>query len=157
MNVVLVGEYLKKLRKEKSMTQEELAEVLHISRQSVSKWECAETLPELDILLKLSRFYGLTINEILEPHMISGELNSFEDLPKCKEEKFREVCSAIKKETFVKAYMGTSPDNAKWLCQQLPNIDFEAEVQRLGRIKIEEIESAQNEIVSMINLMVQKF
>ena len=152
MNVVLVGEYLKKLRKEKSMTQEELAEVLHISRQSVSKWECAETLPEIDILLMLSKLYGLTINEILEPHMILGELNSFEDLAKCKEEKFREVCSVIEEETFVKAYMGTSPDNAKWLCQQLPNIDFEAEVRRLGRVKIEEIENAQCEIVSMINL-----
>lgn len=153
MNVVLVGEYLKKLRKEKSMTQEELAEVLHISRQSVSKWECAETLPEIDILLMLSKLYGLTINEILEPHMILGELNSFEDLAKCKEEKFREVCSVIEEETFVKAYMGTSPDNAKWLCKQLSNIDFEAEVRRLGRVKIEEIENAQCEIMSMINLM----
>ena len=73
MNTNLISRYLQRLRREQGFTQEELAQTIHISRQAVSKWETGAAIPDLDTLLKLSRLYGLTINEILEPRIRSEE------------------------------------------------------------------------------------
>lgn len=67
MNTQIISRYLQLLRKNHNYTQEELAKKLDISRQAISKWETGTTLPDLEILLKISKLYGLTINEILEP------------------------------------------------------------------------------------------
>ena len=61
---------LQHLRKENGYSQEVLAEKLGISRQSVSKWERAESSPEIDNLMALSKIYGLTIDELLD---VSGD------------------------------------------------------------------------------------
>ena len=66
MNTQIISRYLQLLRKNHNYTQEELAKKLDISRQAISKWETGTTLPDLEILLKISKLYGLTINEILE-------------------------------------------------------------------------------------------
>lgn len=49
-----VGERLLQIRNEKRMTQEELAEYLNVSRQSVSKWELNKTMPDVEKLMQLS-------------------------------------------------------------------------------------------------------
>ena len=46
------------LRKQMGMTQEELAEQMNVSRQSISKWEGAQSVPDLDKLLRLSSLFG---------------------------------------------------------------------------------------------------
>ena len=53
------------LRNLKGLTQEQIAEVIGISRQSYSKWEQGETLPDIDKCDKLARFYGVTIDSLL--------------------------------------------------------------------------------------------
>lgn len=53
------------LRNIKGLTQEQVAEVIGISRQSYSKWEQGETLPDVDKCDKLARFYGVTIDSLL--------------------------------------------------------------------------------------------
>lgn len=53
------------LRNIKGLTQEQVAEVIGISRQSYSKWEQGETLPDIDKCDKLARFYGVTIDSLL--------------------------------------------------------------------------------------------
>ena len=51
---------LTQLRKERGLSQEELAEKLHVSRQAVSKWERAESSPDTDNLIALGQLYGVT-------------------------------------------------------------------------------------------------
>ncbi|MGM7723426.1 helix-turn-helix domain-containing protein [Metabacillus sp. Hm71] len=59
------AEKLKKGRKEKGWSQEELAEKLFVSRQSVSKWENGQNYPSIEIIIKLSDLFNVTIDELL--------------------------------------------------------------------------------------------
>ena len=52
-------------RKEKNMTQEQLAEELDVARQTVSKWETGETIPDVDSLIKLANLLEFSIDEAL--------------------------------------------------------------------------------------------
>lgn len=55
------GEYLKKLRTEKGLSQDALGEVLGISRQSVSKWEQGNSTPDIDNIGQACRIYGVRL------------------------------------------------------------------------------------------------
>lgn len=66
---------LQKLRKEKGLSQEDLAEMLNVSRQSVSKWESGTTYPETDKLITISEIFGVTLDSLLkdgEPEIDAG-------------------------------------------------------------------------------------
>lgn len=65
-----IGQYIKKLRKEKGLTQTQLANKLNISFQSVSKWEVGETLPDTNILLSLCNELGTTVDTLLSGGVI---------------------------------------------------------------------------------------
>ena len=56
---------LKILRKKNRITQKELAEALHISQTSVSKYERGESEPDLEMIIKMSDFFGVTIDEFV--------------------------------------------------------------------------------------------
>ena len=56
------GMKLQSLRKEKGLSQEALAEKLHVSRQAVSKWESGAGYPEMDKLILISDLFGVTID-----------------------------------------------------------------------------------------------
>ena len=58
-------EKLQKLRKSRSLTQEELAEALFVSRTAVSKWESGKGYPNIDSLKELARFFSVTIDELI--------------------------------------------------------------------------------------------
>ena len=60
-----VGENIYRLRSENSMSQGELSEILNVSRQSISKWENGMAMPELDKLIKLSRLFGVTLDQLV--------------------------------------------------------------------------------------------
>lgn len=61
-----IGSKIKNLRKEKRVTQEELAEYLHISSQAVSKWETGASSPDIDMLPKLAIFFGTSLDHLLD-------------------------------------------------------------------------------------------
>ncbi len=65
MDGVQIGKYLQSLRKFYKITQDELATSLKVTRQAVSKWETGATIPDVEMLVRLSDLYGVTINEIL--------------------------------------------------------------------------------------------
>lgn len=65
MNIEIANR-LVQLRKQHGFSQEELAEKLGLSRQSVSKWERAEASPDTDNLILLSRIYGISLDELLK-------------------------------------------------------------------------------------------
>ena len=54
------------LRRRLGLSQAELAEKLGVSAQAVSKWETAAALPDVELLLELSKLYGVSVNELLE-------------------------------------------------------------------------------------------
>ena len=61
-----IGKRIAFLRKEKGLTQEELAGHMDISPQAVSKWENDQTCPDISALPKLARLLGVTVDELLE-------------------------------------------------------------------------------------------
>ena len=59
------NEKIQELRKQKGLTQEELAEALYVSRTAISKWESGRGYPNIDSLKAISKFFGITIDELL--------------------------------------------------------------------------------------------
>lgn len=63
---IKIGGFLRELRKEKELTQEQLAEKFGVSSRSVSRWENGNTMPELGILVELADYYEVDIKEIID-------------------------------------------------------------------------------------------
>ena len=64
-DIMEFNEKLQELRKQKGLTQEELAEVLFVSRTAISKWESGRGYPNIDSLRAIARFFKVTIDELL--------------------------------------------------------------------------------------------
>lgn len=62
-----IGEKISELRKGKKMTQEQLAEIMHVSSQAVSKWENDLSIPDLPILVQLADYFQVSLDEIVRP------------------------------------------------------------------------------------------
>ena len=60
-----LGENLKKIRKDNNLSQEQLAETLGVSRQSVSKWESNQAYPEMDKVIQIASMFNLNIDDLL--------------------------------------------------------------------------------------------
>jgi len=65
-NQVNFGEKLKKCRKDRNFTQEEVAEKIGVSGQAVSKWEKGECLPDVYNLKLIGQFYNISIDDLLD-------------------------------------------------------------------------------------------
>jgi transcriptional regulator with XRE-family HTH domain len=66
MNQKKTGEFLKQMRKEKNLTQEQLAEKFLVSGRTVSRWETGSNMPDLSVLVELADFYDVDIREIID-------------------------------------------------------------------------------------------
>ena len=75
MDMTKIGRLLQTLRKEKGMTQEQLAEQMGVARRTVSRWETGSNMPDLDILMELSDFYSVDLREILNGERKSERMN----------------------------------------------------------------------------------
>ena len=63
-------EKLQELRKQKGLTQEELAEILYVSRTAISKWESGRGYPSIESLQAISKFFSVSIDSLLSPNEI---------------------------------------------------------------------------------------
>lgn len=70
-----VGIFLKELRKEKNITQEQLAEKLNVSARTVSRWETGNNMPDISVLVDLAEFYEVSIPEIIDGERKSEKMN----------------------------------------------------------------------------------
>jgi transcriptional regulator with XRE-family HTH domain len=70
-----IGWFLKELRKEKEMTQEQIAEQFNVSSRTVSRWENGYNMPDLDILIEISDYYEIDLRELLNGERKSEEMN----------------------------------------------------------------------------------
>lgn len=66
MNQKKIGLYLKDLRKQKGLTQEEFSELLGVSNRSISRWENGVNMPTLELLLEIAKYYEVSMDEILD-------------------------------------------------------------------------------------------
>jgi len=78
LNQKKIGSFLKELRKEKGLTQEQLAEHFNISDRTVSRWENGNNMPDLSILVELADFYDVDIREIIDGERKSENMDKEE-------------------------------------------------------------------------------
>ncbi|WP_339257215.1 helix-turn-helix domain-containing protein [Paenibacillus sp. FSL R5-0713] len=99
INIKRVGEIIARNRKELSMTQTQLGEVLKVSHQAVSKWERGVSLPDIDILVRLAKIFNNTVDYFLTPEENDAHtsktniLNNKDDLWKSVLEKIKDQIS----------------------------------------------------------------
>ena len=86
------NEKLQELRKQKGLTQEELAEKLYVSRTAISKWESGRGYPNIDSLKAISRFFSVTVDNLLSSDEI---LTIAEDNQKQTEKHFRDLAFGL--------------------------------------------------------------
>lgn len=79
---MILAEKIALLRKRNEWSQEQLAEKLDISRQSVSKWESGASIPDMDKILKLSRLFEVSTDYLLKDEIVEEN----EKIPKAEEE-----------------------------------------------------------------------
>ena len=75
---LMIAERLKKYRKDRNMTQEQLAEVFGISPQSISKWECGDGYPDITFLPAIANYFEVTVDELIG----NDEISAKEDVQK---------------------------------------------------------------------------
>jgi len=81
MNANEIGKFIYKLRTEKNLSQYQLAEMIPISRQAVSKWERGITIPDSSTLIRLSEIFDVSINELLAGKKdIKNDIKSLENI-----------------------------------------------------------------------------
>ena len=66
MDTKKIGAFLKQCRKEKNLTQEQLAEVLGVSARTVSRWETGTNMPDLSMLVEIAEYYEIEMKELLD-------------------------------------------------------------------------------------------
>lgn len=86
MNQEKIGKFIAECRKEKNLTQLQLAEKLNISNRAVSKWETGKSSPDVSIMMELCDILGINVNELL-----SGERIIMENYQKKAEQNLAEL------------------------------------------------------------------
>ena len=74
MNQIKTGKFIAQIRKEKGMTQRQLADELLISDKTVSKWETGKGMPEVSLMMPLCEVLGINVNELLTGERIPDEV-----------------------------------------------------------------------------------
>ena len=71
MNSTVFSENLKKFRTAKNLTQEQAAQALNVNAQTVSRWECGTTLPDVMLLPEIARLYEVTVDDFYRKHSVA--------------------------------------------------------------------------------------
>ncbi len=73
MDIQKIGEFLKELRKQNNMTQEQLGERVGVTNKTISRWETGKYMPPIECLKLLSDIYHISINEIVTGEKLNEE------------------------------------------------------------------------------------
>lgn len=96
---MIFAEKLQTLRKQYNYSQEDLAEICNVSRQSISKWEAGTTLPEIDKIVLLSRLFQVSVDVLLKDELT---LNSVREVHTCGMNAVTDVTAAIYEGVLIK-------------------------------------------------------
>lgn len=113
MDQIQIGKFIAALRKENSMTQEQLGEKLGVTNKTVSRWENGNYMPDIEMLLLLSKEFGVSINEL-----ISGERLAAENFRKAADDN---LVIALENSTFTLKEK-TAIFKKKWLKEHIATI-----------------------------------
>ena len=75
MNQQKIGSFIRELRKEQGMTQEQLAEQFNVSARTISRWETGHNMPDISLLVEISEFFDVSIPEIINGERKSEKMN----------------------------------------------------------------------------------
>jgi len=75
VDLIKTGVFIKKLRNEKGLTQEKLAEKFNVSRRTVSRWETGSNIPDLDILIEMADYFNVDLRELLDGERKSEKMD----------------------------------------------------------------------------------
>lgn len=131
MNTVFGGKMLY-LRQKNNLTQEDLADKLEVSRQTVSKWESGATYPEIEKLVQISELYGVSIDFLLKDAKTSKDIE---------EERLERV---------VLRFLGSAQDMED-ISEQLIDIMKDGVIDEQERIEMERINGELDTIIENIN------
>ena len=127
-----IGENIKRYRLEKGMTQEQLANIVGVSNQAVSKWECDGSIPDGLLFVTIADALGVTIDNLFgrgtsyEKDVYAGIINLIKKTPhESRMEKAREICWQTQKGLF-----GGGADNYKYRPDELKGADYSSYVTR---------------------------
>lgn len=102
MDQLKTGKFIAACRKEKGLTQRQLAEAIEVSDKTVSKWECGNGLPEVSLMLPLCEALGISVNELLSGERLDAsdyknkaEVNLMELMQEKQENKKKIILSAV--------------------------------------------------------------
>ena len=76
MNAEKTGSFISLLRKEKGLTQKQLADILGVTDKAISRWETGKNYPDIELLEIISTTFNVTINELLEGKRVNMKLLS---------------------------------------------------------------------------------
>ncbi len=79
MNQILIGKFIALRRKEKNLTQEQLAEKLGVSNKTISKWETGKCMPDYSIVRNLCEELDITIAELMDGKALENNVSSFKE------------------------------------------------------------------------------
>ncbi|MGN1305922.1 MAG: helix-turn-helix domain-containing protein [Oscillospiraceae bacterium] len=82
------GEKITAIRKENNLTQEQFAELMGVSRQSVSKWELGMTFPDTEKLIKMSKLFSCSIDYLLKEEVENRDINQLQESDNAKKNYF---------------------------------------------------------------------
>lgn len=74
MDQLKIGEFLRELRKDKGLTQEQLAEEFNVSRRTISRWETGNNMPDLTLLIVIADYYSIDLRELIDGERKSEEM-----------------------------------------------------------------------------------
>lgn len=75
VNQKKIGSFLRELRKERGITQEQLAEQLNVSGRTISRWETGSNMPDISLLVEIAEFFDVSISEIINGERKSETMN----------------------------------------------------------------------------------
>ena len=78
MDQIKVGAFLKELRRDKGITQEQLAEELNVSGRTISRWETGKNMPDISLLVEIAEFFDVSIPEIIKGERKSENMKNEE-------------------------------------------------------------------------------
>ena len=103
---IIFAKNLKKYREKNGWTQQHLADILNVSRQAVSKWELASSEPDLDKISEISKWFIITVDDILENDVEKYKLlKRIEEELERKKEKQRKLIFFILTIIFFSSYI----------------------------------------------------
>lgn len=158
-----IGNRISKFRKEKHMTQEELANLLGVSSQAVSKWETDTSCPDISLLPQLAKALGVTIDEL-----VTGKNDEVKLVPQEQRKSLDELTLRIKADTgegdkvrvnlpmsLVKVGLEIGMDMSGSISgmESLKGVDFSKLIELVERGvigKLVEVESADGDIVEIV-------